>query len=202
MKELVDIFIMAAAPLVFFLAALAFVAVATRQAALKRLLPSSRQWLLLGVLLLGIPGKALYDRYQQELGRRDAALVSIRAERDTLKGRVRRLEDSLGRQVRVAYKTKTVWDTLPPLIPDLLKPDAKPVPAAVLANVILVGREAVESCHTALSTCLVLQAVKDSVISNQAQEIAILQKRVPGRWDGLLQWGVRLGFFWLGTQTR
>ena len=157
---------------------------------------------LLVAFLVLLPTKALYDNYQQEIGRRDAELAILRPKVATLQNRVDSLERTLKPQLRVTYRTKTVWDTLPPLIPDLLKPEAEPVPAKVLANVILIGQEAVQSCHVALGTCLALQTTKDSIIDLRGREIGILKARISSRWDGLVQWGFRLGFFWLGTQVR
>ena len=154
------------------------------------------------LLLLVIPAKAGYDRYQQAIGRRDAELAILRPKAASLFEKAHRLEMELGKKVRVAYRTKMIWDTLPPLIPDLLKPDAEPVPASVLANVIFIGQEAVESCHSALSPCLVLNAIKDTIITNQQRQISILEKRVPGRWDGAIEWGFRGLAFWLGTKAR
>lgn len=156
----------------------------------------------LAILLLLLPAKALYDNYQQAVGRRDAELAVLRPQVKALSARVQTLEQELKRAVPVAYKTKLVWDTLPPLIPDLLKPDAAPVPASQLAQVIIIGQEAVQSCHEALSPCLTLLPLKDSIIANQGKQISILQKRIPGRFDGMVQWGLRLGFFWLGKKVR
>lgn len=146
--------------------------------------------------------KSCYDKQQQEIGKRDAELYSNQQKIGTLQRRVQILEDSLQVKIRVAYRTKLKYDTLLLQVPALERPDAAPVPAKQLASVILVGKEAIETCHSALSVCETLLPVKDSIIRYQQQQLTILNKRVPNGWDEVKQWGWRLLFFEVGRRIK
>lgn len=163
--------------------------------------PFLRYWpvLLLPAFLVG---KSVYDRQQQEIGRLNADLYRNRAKVDTLQRRVQKLADSIRVRTQVYYRTRTRWDTLPLLVPGLQLANAPAVPAQQLANVILLGQETINACQSALSPCMALIPAKDSIIALQRQELAIIRRRVPNRWDGLREWIIRGAIFYVGTRIR
>jgi hypothetical protein len=163
-----------------------------------------RLWLIpLYVLALLVVPVTLneYNKWQRRLGVAEAGVQALTIDNKRLTA----LADSLRRAERVRVDTfikyKTLWDTLPPLIPALLAPDAKPVPAPVLASVIILGEKTVQACNAVVITCQQRAAVQDSIIANITFQRDYYRKQVPTFFDRTVEWGIRLGFFYLGTKV-